>query len=55
LPNLEVFSKTDPYVKVYIREEKRPNWVLIGETEEISDELDPVFLTNVSVNYYFEK
>ena len=55
LPNLEVFSKTDPFVNVYIKEEKRTTWVLIGQTEEIPDELDPNFKTMIGVNYYFEK
>ena len=26
LPNLDISSKTDPFVKCYIREEKKPDW-----------------------------
>lgn len=33
LPNLDNMSKTDPFVKCYIREEKKPDWQYIGETE----------------------
>ena len=55
LPNLEVFSKTDPYVIISIKEANAPKWIEIGRTEEINDNLDPEFQTMISVNYYFEK
>ena len=55
LPNLDIGSKTDPFVKCYIREEKKPNWQFIGETEQQQNTLDPDFQTPFNLSYYFEK
>ena len=57
LPNLDYGfeNKTDPFVRVYVREEKKPDWILIGETEVINNNLNPEFNTIISLNYYFEK
>ena len=55
LPNLDISSKTDPFVRAYIREEKVPEWQLLGETETIQNTLDPDFLHAFNLSYYFEK
>lgn len=44
-------------MKAYIREEKIPEleWQLLGQTEMISNSLDPDFLNPFNISYYFEK
>ena len=54
LVNLDNFSKTDPYVKVFMKEEKG-TWNEIGETEKQQNDLDPEFKESIQVNYYFQK
>ena len=58
------FSSSDPFVKVY---EKRTNWVdnktgkkiegfiLIGETEHINDNPNPIFQRKFNIEYFFEE
>jgi len=55
--NLDVTSKTDPLVKVYIREKKEPlpEWQISGQTETMKDNLNPDFTKNFTLNYYFQK
>ena len=55
LVNLDVTSLTDPLVKCYTREDKCPEWTYVGETETLQNTLDPVFMTSLKINYYFEK
>ena len=57
LLNKDTFSCSDPFCKMYIREEKKPlpPWSLVGDTETIHDSLDPTFATPFTVKYYFEK
>ena len=51
LRDLDTFSKSDPQCTVY--ELKDNQWVKIGETEHIEDELNPNFTTLIPINYYF--
>ena len=57
LPNKDTFSFTDPFCKMYIREDKipLPPWNLVGKTETMHDSLNPEFATPFTVKYYFEK
>ncbi|KAI3660878.1 hypothetical protein MP638_006635 [Amoeboaphelidium occidentale] len=70
LPNLDWFSKTDCRIFVYLvktykeltrsisKEDLRSiqqNSVLLGKTEEIRDNLNPVFSTPILVDYHFEQ
>jgi len=60
LPKLDKLSKSDP--KVYIFLEKRTynnsetkiTWELIGLTETIKNEDNPIFAKNFYIDYYFE-
>ena len=57
LPNLDTFSKTDAFIILYEikKQGTRPMKVKIGRTECIYDNLNPSFVTNFSVDYYFEE
>ncbi|KAI9136448.1 Copine-domain-containing protein [Paraphysoderma sedebokerense] len=52
LPNLDVFSKSDPQCILYYRQDSR--WVEFGRTEMIWDNLNPQFVTPLIVDYRFE-
>ena len=49
LKNLDVFSKSDPQVHVFENNQK------VGQTEKISNNLNPDFSTTIKINYFFEK
>ena len=51
LPNMDTFSKSDPFVIVY-KQDKR--WQMIGKTELIKNNLNPQFVTKVLVDFHFE-
>lgn len=57
LPRMDSFSLTDPFCKMYIREDKTPMppWNYVGKTETLYDNNDPEFTRSFTVNYYFEK
>jgi hypothetical protein len=46
-------NKSDPFCKVF--EMKNSNWVPIGKTETIQNNLNPDFATKITVNYFFER
>lgn len=52
LKDTDVFSKSDPLVKVFLQE--NGNWNLIGKTEQIKDNLNPNFSKSVPANLIFE-
>ena len=57
LPNLDTHSKTDSFLILY-ELKKQGNQTLkhqIGRTECIYDNLNPDFVTNVDVDFYFEE
>ena len=35
--------------------EKTKQWIRLGQTEQIKDDLNPDFKTRFNVNYFFEK
>lgn len=49
LPDKDVISKSDPFVEVF------ENGVKIGQTEQISDDLNPHFNTPIELFYQFER
>ena len=53
LRDLDVISKSDPQCLVY--EKKGEQWVKIGETEHIDNDLNPNFKTPITIEYHFEK
>ena len=52
LKNMDVFSLTDPKIKVYSIDKGIE--ALIGETERIQDNLNPDFAKSLILNYKFE-
>ena len=56
LADMDYFSKSDPVCVVYMKQSKRDlHWVKLGETEQINNNLDPIFVKSFEINYYFEK
>jgi len=53
LANKDVFSKSDPYVKIYMGK-AGGGYNLIGQTETIQDNLNPNFSKSIVVDYVFE-
>lgn len=53
LKDLDAFSKSDPQCMVY--EKVNNQWVMIGKTEQIMNNLNPDFKTCICMNYFFEK
>jgi Ca2+-dependent lipid-binding protein len=54
LKNLDVMSKSDPQVEVYLKD-KASHYALIGKTEVIKDNLNPDFSKFIECDYFFEK
>ena len=52
LTNKDIFSKSDPQIWVYIKQNNK--WVLQGKTEIIDDNLNPNFSKTFILDYYFE-
>eukprot|EP01102_Stenamoeba_stenopodia_P004241 TRINITY_DN1453_c0_g1_i4.p1 TRINITY_DN1453_c0_g1~~TRINITY_DN1453_c0_g1_i4.p1 ORF type:complete len:657 (-),score=143.34 TRINITY_DN1453_c0_g1_i4:64-2034(-) len=55
LKNLDTLSKSDPQVRVFIKDRLHPVWTEIGKTEMIKDTLNPKFTQTITVDYYFEE
>eukprot|EP00124_Ichthyophonus_hoferi_P003790 Ihof_evm5s354 gene=Ihof_evmTU5s354 len=55
LLDLDVFSKSDPRVFVYMKNKMSNTWHEVGSTEQIDNNLNPVWSKPVVVNYYFEE
>ena len=53
LPNMDTFSKSDPFCVVYKQNGTR--WDMIGKTELILDNLNPQFIKKVLVDFHFEQ
>ena len=55
LKDLDVFSKSDPICILSEFNERSGQWVRLGQTEQIKDDLNPDFKTRFTVHYFFEK
>ena len=53
LPDMDVFSKSDPQCIIYLKNGRR--WQQIGKTEKINDNLNPDWRTSFTMPYYFER
>lgn len=54
LKDVETFSNSDPFVEVF-KKNPRGEWIKLGQTEVIWDNLNPDFTTIFTLNYYFEE
>ena len=55
LKDLDVFSKSDPVVRVTTYSDSTRAWIKVGQTERINNNLNPDFKTTVRIGYSFEK
>mmetsp|Transcript_52033 Transcript_52033/g.106048 ORF Transcript_52033/g.106048 Transcript_52033/m.106048 type:complete len:547 (+) Transcript_52033:29-1669(+) len=47
-------DKSDPCVWVYMKDDKNPQWVCVGETETFSNDLNPKFVRDVFVDNLYD-
>lgn len=55
LRDLDNIGKSDPYCKVYLKNDERSSWTIIDKTETVRESLSPEFSTPITLDYYFEK
>lgn len=55
LQDLDVFSKSDPICILSEFDDHANQWVRLGQTEQIKDNLNPDFKTRFVVDFFFEK
>ena len=55
LRDLDFFSKSDPICILSEYNSQTKQWVKLGQTEQIKNNLNPDFKTKFTVNYFFEK
>lgn len=53
LPNMDILSKSDPFIVTYLQGDDK-KWIEVGRTEIVVNNLNPVFVTRVILNYKFE-
>ena len=51
---MDVFSKSDPYVKVSFKRVHNQPWGVLGRTETVDNNLNPNFNKSFIVDYIFE-
>eukprot|EP01091_Cochliopodium_minus_P010033 TRINITY_DN2606_c0_g2_i1.p1 TRINITY_DN2606_c0_g2~~TRINITY_DN2606_c0_g2_i1.p1 ORF type:complete len:740 (-),score=227.23 TRINITY_DN2606_c0_g2_i1:64-2283(-) len=54
LMDMDTFSKSDPQIYIYMQSNRSLEWKLIGKTEVIYDNLNPIFTKALLIDYYFE-
>jgi len=55
LVDKDTFSKSDPQVTVYCRHSTRAQWLEVGKTEIIMNNLNPEFAKPIEMDYFFEE
>lgn len=55
LPNMDIFSLTDPVCRVFLFDAKTKQFVKIGTTENLYDTLNPAFNTRIRIKYADEE
>lgn len=55
LPNLDTTSKSDPLIYLETKPKDAKDWVAVGQTEMVQDNLNPRFVTAIKMDYYFEE
>lgn len=54
LKDLDLLSKSDPQIVVFIKQGNQTQWVKVGETEVMKNNLNPEFKTAITLFYQFE-
>ena len=52
---MDVFSKSDPFIVVYLAHHGTNTWTELKRTEVIYDNLNPDFATKIVMAYHFEE
>jgi len=55
LEDMDVFSKSDPFCVLYIKDMKSKQWLCYGKTETIDNTLEPQFQKKFVLHYKFEE
>lgn len=55
LADLDIFSKSDPKVLIYIKNPITSEFLQVGETETIANNLNPEFIKTFIAEYQFER
>ncbi|XP_063687973.1 copine-3-like isoform X5 [Bolinopsis microptera] len=55
LRDRDVLSKSDPQILLYTSVKDRANYTLVGRTEKVKNNLNPVFGTGIEIPYIFER
>ena len=55
LLDMDFFSKSDPFVVVYVQGKNKAEWREMGRTETIMDNLNPDFVRSFKMDYLFEE
>lgn len=53
LYDMDVFSKSDPYVKVFFKKSPKMPFAVLGRTETVDNNLNPNFKKSFIVDYIF--
>ncbi len=52
---MDVTSKSDPQVYIFLKDHILKDWTEVGRTEVIQDNLNPKFAKSLVIDYYFEE
>jgi Ca2+-dependent lipid-binding protein len=55
LKDLDIMSKSDPQVEVYMKDRTQRDWAFVGRTEVQKNNLNPDFTKYIESDYYFER
>merc|ERR1712013_449771 len=55
LEDMDVFSKSDPFCVLYVKDSKSKQWHCFGKTETIDNTLEPYFEKKFVLHYKFEE
>ena len=50
---MDIFSKSDPYVKVYFKKSPKFEFLSLGRTETVDNNLNPNFERSFILDYMF--
>lgn len=54
LKDLDILSKSDPFLRFSMQKSQIGNIIFIGKTETIANNVNPNWVAKLQVDYYFE-